>query len=153
MTYQTLLYDHKALSKSPLGLDKYNNLFSRVKQQLNHNKIIYEKSPIPIDSQLVIQRDRLITETHDKLLIFGVGNPNMISVLWHKIYNRYKHVSIFNGKAIILNEPIGLHEIEIKHYSNNLFSAVFCDFQHYNIKKFTEQHGQSSNLTSNYTII
>lgn len=153
ITYHTLLYDHKILSKSPLGIDRHTELLTTVKKQLNFNKIIAEKYPTNLVNKFLIERNRLITETYDKLLIFAIGNPNIISVLWNKIHNKYKHISIFNGKAIVLNEPIGLHEIEIKHNSNNLFSAIFCDFKHYNLKKFTERHGISSNLTLNYNII
>lgn len=152
ITHNILLYDDKILDKNPLNIDQYTKLFDRVKAQLNFNKIIVEKYPLNLIGKLTIERNRLITEKYDKLLIFAIGDPNIISVLWYKIYNKYKHISIFNGKAIILNEPIGLHDIEIKQNNNNLFSAVFCNFQHYNIKTFSEHHGTSSNLTLNYSI-
>lgn len=152
ITYHTLLYDHKILYRSSLGLDKYNNLFNNIKKQLGFNKIIYEKYPSKIDKDILVKRDRLITESNDKLLIFAIGNPNVISLLWYKIHNKQKHISIFNGKCVVLNEPIGMHEIEIKHCNQNLFSAVFCDFKYYNIQRFMEHNDTKANFNSNYII-
>jgi len=154
ISFQTFLYDHKVLTRSPLGLEKYHELIKKIKQQLNIEKIIFEKIPEHItDKNLIINRNRLVTETNDKLIIFAVGNPNIVSTLWYKAHNQMKHISIFNGKAIVLNPPLGLFDVNIKNSGSNLFSTIICDFQFYNIQKFNERHNLTTNFTLNYQIL
>lgn len=152
--YHTLFYDAGILQSPPLNLLKYKSLVQQVKISLGLDKIIYENSPHPISNSLSISRDRLITENHDKLLIFAIGKSNAISVLWMKYHNKYNHVSIFNGKAIIMNSIEYLQDINVKQLYYHLFSCVLCDFKHYNIQKFSDKHNSNNfNLNNNFNIM
>lgn len=152
--YHTLFYDAGILQNPPLDLNKYKALLQQVKTTLNLDKIIHENAPHIISNSLHIDRERLITENNDKLLIFAVGKPNTISVLWMKYHNKYNHVSVFNGKAIIMNSIEYLQDIEVKQLSHHLFSCVLCDFKHYNIKKFSDKHNSSNfNINDTFNII
>lgn len=149
MKYQTLVYDHRLLSP-PFNI---TNLFSKIKSQLGWSKIIFEKQPQVFKHKLDISNDRFITNLKDKLLLFAIGSKSTISTIWYNDYGQNKHLSIHNGRAIIVSDLYKHTDLISKQNNMNLFSVVFCNFQDYNIKDFIDRHSANISLMSHYSII
>lgn len=150
MKYQAFAYNPNLLKPPITRLD---SLFRAIKKFLQTDKIIYENKPTPLDSRLTINNSRFINIQYDKMLIFAIGNPSMISTLWYTQYGQNKHLSVCNGRAIIASELFVFDHIVTRHQQNNIFSAIFCDFRHYNIKNFIDSHPNGFRLTDHYSIV
>lgn len=142
-------YDHIA----------YQSFLQDIKNnKLVLSKIIYEKDPLPIHNKknfsLSIDHNRYISDHNDQLLLFSVGEKSDVVLLWYEEYNTKKHVSIYNGKALIIDlYPSLYHNIFIQE-NNSLLSCLLCDFQFFNIPSLMKKNSNKSfDFNSKYNII
>jgi len=151
--FHIINYKKNTFSQPPLSPEKYNQFFIDLKYKLGFNNIIYEKFPKRIDTKLTIERNRIITEQQDKLAVFSVGNPSVISMLWYRDYNTEKHIPITDGQILIFDSILYTDRFFIKQKYNNLYSVVFCDFKYYNIKNYINLHDQTNfNINAYFNI-
>lgn len=152
ITGSYLNYNPKLFISPMLDEFAYYQLIKDIKKKLHINKIVCEKLPSIMQDNLYIERNRLITEHDDKLLIFAIGNPSSISTLWYTKHNKNYHIDIFNGKCVIINLPIYSNANKIAQKKSHIFNVVFCDFKHYNISKISAKHNMK-NFHSHFIII
>jgi hypothetical protein len=150
-----IYYDDRSL-KTEKDLEiSFDKFLLSIKEKIlqTTDKLIYEKKPVRVHRVANPTKSRYITTTDDFLLVFTIGDPKDIALVWYKDYYKENHCSIYSGRAIILESKIYAHtEFFIKQNTSNVFSCVVCNFSRYQLPNFINQH-QFFNLTTNYNII
>lgn len=155
--YKDIFYNTKITNES-----SYLLFIKEIKTNITNNeKIIYEKIPKPlIDNKKIkfsTDRDRFITEYNDKILLFIMNSDkqnNETIMIWYSEFGTTRHISLYEGKAILLDpDRAFLQSLEIQP-NNTLYNSIVCDFKYYNIRDFIKRHNKDSyNLKFNYGII
>lgn len=160
MSFNYISIPHdKNLFKDGYNTSSYNSFLKNIKEdKLFLSKIIYEKNPVELfnkqKSLLYIDHNRYISQYNDKLLLFNTGEQTDIVLLWYSEYGIKKHISIYNGKAIIIDLYSSLyHNISIQD-NETLYSSILCDFQYFDVQYFLKKYsGQSFDLNSKYVVL
>lgn len=155
ITRHTIInYDHNIfLGQSLKNSNEFHGLCISIKEVLGIAKLITEKYPKPIENNIELL-NRRISNNHDKLFIFAVGKNSTVSMLTYQCHDKHFLEPIYNGRGILLHEPLETLNISFKLANNNLFSVLLCDFKFYNINEsISKSNNIRSNFHSHYSVI